>query len=267
MIPFVKVHACGNDFLIVDDALAQGQHEKLAQLLCARNTGIGADGVEYFIASKDDQTRIRLFNADGSEAEISGNGTRCVAAWFAYSEGKKEMDVVTKAGLRHCREIHRDGSTLHIETEMGVPVVRAYSLRLTERMELQGAVVSVGNPHYVVFVENEGFLVEGISWRQIGEMIMKHSDFPDGTNAEFVRILDRETIDFRIYERGVGPTLSSGTGSCASAAASIILRGTGQTLTVITEGGKQTVCWPDISGPMMLTGPATIVARGEACLV
>ena len=267
MIPFVKAHACGNDFLIVDDSLADGEHGELAQRLCARNSGVGADGVEYVVAGKGEDTEIRLFNADGSEAEISGNGTRCVAAWFAYSLGKKEMNVLTKAGSRRCREIGRSGSTLHIETEMGVPIVKEYSVRLTEQLVLHGAVVSVGNPHYVVFVESEDFLVQGIPWRQMGEMIVNHSDFPDGTNAEFVRILDRETIAFRIYERGVGPTLSSGTGSCASAAASMVLRGTEPTLAVIAEGGEQTVCWPDTSESMLLTGPATIVARGEAYLL
>jgi diaminopimelate epimerase len=266
VIPFVKAHACGNDFLIVDDALAQGKHAELARMLCARNTGVGADGVEYIAPEKDGRIAIRLMNADGSEAEISGNGTRCVAAWLAYSAGKKEVVILTKAGPRQCRVISQMGSTVQIETEMGVPVVQPRTLRLTGEITLQGAEVSVGNPHFVLFVETEDFSVGGLSWQQMGEKIALHPAFPHGTNAEFVRILNKQTIEFRIYERGVGPTLSSGTGTCASASASIALRGVERKLNVLAEGGAQTIHWPEKEQPILLTGPATIIARGEAGL-
>lgn len=266
MIPFVKAHACGNDFLLVDDALAQGNHAEQARILCARNTGVGADGVEYIAPEKDGVVPIRLMNADGSEAEISGNGTRCVAAWLAYSAGKKNVVIGTKAGPRQCRVIEQAGSTLQIETEMGIPAVQARTLNLPDGMTLQGAEVSVGNPHFVVFVETEDFSVGGISWQQIGEKIALHSAFPSGTNAEFVCVLNKQTIEFRIYERGVGPTLSSGTGTCASASASICLRGVDTKLTVVAEGGAQKIDWPSKNQPILLTGSATIIARGEAGL-
>ncbi len=266
VIPFVKAHACGNDFLIVDDALAQGKHAEMARMLCARNTGVGADGVEYIAPEKDGRIAIRLMNADGSEAEISGNGTRCVAAWLAYSAEKKEVVILTKAGPRQCRVISQMGSTVQIETEMGVPVVQPRTLRLTEEITLQGAEVSVGNPHFVLFVETEDFSVGGLSWQQMGEKIALHPAFPHGTNAEFVRILNKQTIEFRIYERGVGPTLSSGTGTCASASASIALRGVDTKLTVVAEGGAQKIDWPSKNHPILLTGSATIIARGEAGL-
>lgn len=266
MISFVKAHACGNDFLIVDEALAAGRHAEQARLLCARNTGVGADGVEYVDARPDGTVGIRLMNADGSEAEISGNGTRCVAAWLAYSEKKMEVALVTKAGARGCRVIAQHGNTVQIETEMGVPAVQTRTLQLPGGVTLHGAEVSVGNPHFVVFVETEDFSVNGVCWQQVGEQICAHSAFPHGTNAEFVRILDAKTIAFRIYERGVGPTLSSGTGTCASAAASISLKATERHLTVQAEGGEQTIHWPSTAEPILLTGPATIIARGVAIL-
>ncbi len=264
MIPFIKAHACGNDFLIVDEVHAQGNHAELTRRLCARNTGGGADGVEFVGAENNERIPIRLINADGSEAEISGNGTRCVAAWLAHSAGKNDVVLVTKAGPRHCRVMGRQGNTFQVETEMGVPVVRPRTLRLPSGLELQGAEVSVGNPHFVVFVETEDFSVAGQSWQSVGAEIALHAEFPNGSNAEFVRILDARTIEFRIFERGVGPTLSSGTGTCASASASIALRGVEGQLTVLAEGGPQTIHWTNVHQPILLTGPAAIIVIGEA---
>lgn len=264
MIPFIKAHACGNDFLIVEETHAQGAHAALTRRLCARNTGVGADGVEFVAAESHGVVPIRLINADGSEAEISGNGTRCVAAWLAHSAGKNEVTIATKAGPRRCRVIAQHGNVLQIETEMGVPAVQPRTLRLPNGLELQGAEVSVGNPHFVLFVDTEDFSVAGQSWQAIGASIALHPEFPHGTNAEFVRIRDPRTIEFRIYERGVGPTLSSGTGTCASSSASIALRGVERKLTVLAEGGPQTIHWPDAKQPILLTGPAEIIATGEA---
>ncbi len=264
MISFVKAHACGNDFLIVEDALAQGKHAEQARILCERNTGVGADGVEYVDERPDGTIKIRLMNADGSEAEISGNGTRCVAAWLAYSEKKTDVALVTKAGPRHCRVISQEGNTVHIATEMGVPTARNLKLTFEGGLTLDGVEVSVGNPHYIVFVETEDFSVNGIAWQQMGAKICAHKAFPHSTNAEFVRVVDKNTIAFRIFERGVGPTLSSGTGTCASATASIFSKGTARHLTVQAEGGDQIIHWPADDQPILLTGPATIIARGVA---
>lgn len=264
MLPFIKAHACGNDFLLVEERPAQGRLAAVARALCARNTGIGADGVEYMTSEKDGAIAIRLFNADGSEAEISGNGTRCVAAWAAYSEGRTEVEVRTAAGPRLCRVVARSGNTLQIEAGMGTPWVRPRSVLLGNGQEIPGAEVSVGNPHFVVFVETEDFSFAGADWRQVGAALCGHKDFPHGTNVEFVRVLDKQTIAFRIYERGVGPTLSSGTGTCASAVASIALRGAASRLTAIAEGGEQTVQWQGAGQEILLSGPATIVAQGGA---
>lgn len=267
MIRFVKAHACGNDFLIIDEPLEQGRYSRVAQSLCARNTGVGADGVEYLTLGDNGGFAIRLFNADGSEAEISGNGTRCVAAYLAQQEDVDEISLRTHAGVRHCRIVERDHPRYRIATEMGVPRVETKTIALKDGTSVAGLAVSIGNPHFVIFVDDETFACFGHTWQQVGEEICGHASFPKGTNVEFVRVIDTNTIAFRIYERGVGPTQSSGTGSSASAAASMHARGVTRSLTVIAEGGEQTVEWPNNSASLRLTGPAEIIAQGECFLL
>jgi diaminopimelate epimerase len=268
LIPFVKAHACGNDFLIVDAAaIEQSERKHAAVRLCARHTGVGADGVEYLEWTGERSGRIRLFNADGSVAEISGNGTRCVAAWMAREKqaGVGEVFAIeTDAGLRQCRLMSVGGHRFEIGTRMGVPAVSSRSVTLANGRTIGGAVVSMGNPHYVIFVENEEFFLEGAAWEQVGREICCHPDFPEQTNVEFVRVTDTHKIEIRIFERGVGPTTSSGTGTCASAAASIALRGLQADLLVTAPGGSQRVYWEGGAMEMTLTGPAELIAMGEA---
>jgi len=265
MIEFVKAHACGNDFLVVDEALAQGRHADMARLLCSRNFSVGADGVEFLDRRADGSLFLRLFNADGSEAELSGNGTRCVAAWLAYSEGLKETVLGTQGGAKTCRVIECDDEHFLIETSMGVPKVFEKVVVVEGVGEVAGAVVDVGNPHFVIFVEDDTFAAHGLTWEALGERICTHSDFPHGTNVEFVRVIAADTVAFRIYERGVGPTQSSGTGTSASSAASIVLRGCARELEASSLGGSQRVVWPE-GEQLMLTGPAEIVCQGKVSL-
>jgi diaminopimelate epimerase len=271
MIPFVKAHACGNDFLIIQESLDGPKDEvfysEIARKLCARNTGIGADGVEYLSLSNNGGFSIRLFNADGSEGEISGNGTRCVAAYLAQQEDAEEISIRTHAGIRWCRILERDHPRYLISTEMGIPKVGSRSITLKDGTAVAGFEVSIGNPHFVIFVDTEDFGCFGRSWQQVGEEICVHKDFRKGTNVEFVRVVDTNVIEFRIWERGVGPTQSSGTGTSASAAASIRTRGTSRSLNVIAEGGVQTVDWPEDGANLLLTGPAEIIAQGECLLL
>ncbi|AFL89984.1 diaminopimelate epimerase [Terriglobus roseus DSM 18391] len=269
MIPFVKAHACGNDFLVVEETLANNNHAGMARLLCSRNYSVGADGVE-FLARKDDGTFfLRLFNADGSEAELSGNGTRCVAAWLAYSEGLRDTTMGTPGGTKQCRVIEcgDDAHEEHflIQTSMGVPKVLEQAVVVDGVGEVAGAVVDVGNPHFVIFTDHPAFRASGLGWEELGAMICTHKDFPKGTNVEFVRVISKGEIAFRIYERGVGPTQSSGTGTSASAAASIVLLGCDRSLTASSLGGAQQVVWND-GEQLMLTGPAEIVCKGEVSL-
>ena len=269
MIPFVKAHACGNDFLILEESIAERTHAELARRLCARSTSIGADGIEFLDRTQrtDSDYFLRLFNSDGSEAELSGNGTRCVAAWLAMSEGLEQVALGTHGGVRDCRLIEIRGAEYWIESAMGVPRVIPRTIVIDGVGEVPGAMVNVGNPHFVLFVESDDFSAQGFKWQELGAKISTSPLFPHGTNVEFVQVRSANEIAFRIYERGCGPTTSSGTGTCASSAAAMALRETSRELNAIAEGGAQRTVWPAADAPMLLTGPAEIVCKGEALQV
>ncbi len=241
----------------------------MAIALCARNTGIGADGVEYLTWTGERSGSIRLYNADGSVAEISGNGTRCAAAWMAHARVAEVGDrfvLATDAGPRECLLIAvHGGGAYEIATRMGVPVVAERTVYLDEK-GIAGVVVSTGNPHFVIFVEDESFRVYGLDWQQLGRALCFHPGFPNQTNVEFVHVRSKAEIAIRVYERGVGPTSSSGTGTCASSAAAIATRGCAARLIVEAPGGLQRTEWPGPADEMLLTGPAAIIATGEAFL-
>jgi diaminopimelate epimerase len=268
LIPFTKAHACGNDFLIVTEEAAAGQDwAELTRRMCARNTGVGADGIEFFAWTGSKSGRIRLHNADGSIAEISGNGTRCVAAWMANERNLQagdELEIVTDAGVRVCHINSRENNTIEVTTGMGVPTFVPHTLKLTDGVEVVGIEVFTGNPHFVILVDDANFAVAGRAWTAIGAEICVHKDFSHQTNVEFVRVIGEREIEIRIYERGVGPTTSSGTGSSASATAVLALRRCVSPLTVVAPGGSQTVTWDGPGTELRLTGPATLIACGEA---
>ena len=267
MISFVKGHACGNDFLIVDAAQVSGERQRdLAIKLCARNTGVGADGVEYLDWTGERSGKIRLFNADGSIAEISGNGTRCVAAWMAHDKklGRGEtITLETDAGVRACRIVEAAGDRFQIASRMGVPKIELREVKSGDGTFIEGIAVSTGNPHFVIFVQDTTFALGGRSWQEIGQEICFHSDFPEQTNVEFVRVLGTNEIEIRIFERGVGPTTSSGTGTCATAVATIAHRNGAAHLSVRAPGGEQRVEWLGGENEILLTGPAELIAVGE----
>ncbi len=271
MIPFTKAHACGNDFLIVtEDAAGDLDRAELTRRLCQRNSGIGADGIEFFTWTGPNSGSIKLHNADGSIAELSGNGTRCVAAWMAEALGTQtgeKLEILTDAGPRICRidSVHTgDAFTVDVTAGMGVPRFLPHTLKLSSGAEIIGVEVVTGNPHFVILVNNAAFSVAGKSWQSIGAEICAHRDFPHQTNVEFVRIVSENEIEIRIFERGVGPTTSSGTGSSASATAALALRRCVSPLTVVAPGGAQTTAWGGPGQELFLTGPATLIARGEA---
>lgn len=275
MISFTKAHACGNDFLIVtEDAAAGHDLAALTRFLCTRNAGIGADGVEFFawndIRTSSNSGRIRLYNADGSIAEISGNGTRCVAAWMAEALGSgagDELEIFTDAGLRVCHINAVDtstGFTVEVTTGMGIPTFATRAVNLATGRRVEGTEVDTGNPHFVIVVDNADFTVDGLQWTAIGTEICVHPDFPRQTNVEFVRVVSPTEIEIRIFERGVGSTTSSGTGSSAAATAAIALGLGLSPLTVVAPGGAQIVAWEGTGTELKLTGPAALIARGEA---
>ena len=263
MTGFTKAHACGNDFLIVEGI----PNADLAIRLCARNTGIGADGVEFAEWTGERTARIRLVNADGSAAEISGNGTRCVAAWMAHRKGLKPGDTVlieTDAGPRQCRVVKAGTNRFEFSQGMGVPTIADKTVCLEDGTSIAGFVVGMGNPQFVAFTEEPEFAVNGRSWQELGREICFHPDFPEQTNVEFVRVIDQRLIEIRIHERGVGPTASSGTGTCAAATAAIARRELSSHLRVRAPGGEQTVEWNGEGLEIVLTGPAELIASGEA---
>ncbi|MEY2411585.1 MAG: diaminopimelate epimerase [Acidobacteriaceae bacterium] len=257
LIPFVKANACGNDFLIVEGKFARDEMDKLSKQMCDRHAGVGADGVEWLFPTTDANIQARLFNADGSEAEISGNGTRCVAAYLCSQDKnpKKAITILTGAGVKSCELVARSGNQYDFEMSMGEPTVGEEStIRLGSR-QVKGIEVSMGNPHFVVFV-NE--FVEG--WQGEAKEIGRDASFSQGTNVELVKVLDASNIEVRFFERGVGETQSSGTGSCAAAVAAISVRKVKSPVVVHAPGGSQTVIWKE---QVLLRGSAQLVCRGE----
>jgi len=254
-VPFVTAAVCGNDFLLIDAMHAPADLAGFARRICDRHTGVGADGVEWLLPAPDADVRARLFNADGSEAEISGNGTRCVAAWWAAEHGVDQVVVRTGAGLKTCRLLGRRGAEFEFETGMGEPQVGdEFSIKLAFR-EVRGIPVSMGNPHFVVLVEE---FAPG--WQAEAAETGRHHDFKYGINVELVCIHNKQELDVRFFERGVGETRSSGTGSCAAAVAAIATGRAQSPVTVQAPGGTQTVRW---EGEVFLRGPAQLVCRGE----
>lgn len=255
VIPFVKASACGNDFLIIDGTQSAVELAVLSKRLCDRHQGVGADGVEWLFPAADADICARLFNADGSEAEISGNGTRCIAAYLCAEQAKERIVVQTAAGLKTCTLISRNEAQYEFEVAMGEPQLGAeLPVKLASR-EVRGIPVSMGNPHYVVFVQE---FASG--WQAEADAIGRHGGFKQGINIELVTIEDTTNISARFYERGVGETQSSGTGSCAAAVAAIATGKAASPVRVHAPGGTQTVRW---QGQVFLRGPARLICRGE----
>lgn len=254
-LPFLKASACGNDFLIIDGNPAPGDLAAITRRICDRYNGVGADGVEWIFADTDADIRARLINADGSEAEISGNGTRCVAAYLCAERERKKSIIRTGAGLKTCTLIARREMNFEFETDMGEPEVGTETSIQADFGEVRGIPVSMGNPHYVVFARD--FPPD---WRAQAAEIGKHRNFEHGVNVELVRIANRREIEIRLFERGVGETQSSGTGSCAAAIAAIATHQGQSPMRVRAPGGSQLVRWDK---QVYLRGPAQIICRGE----
>lgn len=258
MLPFTKASACGNDFLIVDGRYAPDDLGSLSRRLCDRHNGVGGDGVEWLfpVDNADADACARLINADGSEAEISGNGTRCVAAYLVASGKPGKLVIATGAGRKQCELVSRNENTFEFEMDMGRPRVGDEFSMTVSAGEVHGTLLSMGNPHVAVFVKDFPD-----AWQKAGAEIQRRSDFKHGINVEFVRVIGRNDIEVLFYERGVGETQSSGTGSCAAAVASISAGRVDSPVSVHAAGGTQTVRW---SGQeVFLRGPAQIICRGE----
>ncbi len=261
VIPFVKASACGNDFLLIDAAIMEGAQapadmESLTRRMCDRHEGVGADGVEWMYPHVSADVEIRLINSDGSEAEISGNGTRCVAAYICAERGKEKITIQTGAGLKTCVLTGRSESEYEFEVEIGEAAVGTELAVKLGAGEVRGIPVPMGNPHYVVFVPE--FAED---WRTQAAEIQRSPRFKQGVNVEMVVVDGKHDVRARFFERGVGETQSSGTGSCASAVAAIARGKAESPVRVHAPGGIQTV--RQEGKLVFLRGAARLVCRGE----
>ena len=255
VLRFVKASACGNDFLIADGTAHLAELKDLTVRMCDRHNGIGADGVEWIFPDPECDAEARLINSDGSFAEVSGNGTRCVAAELCAQRNKLTVTIRTGAGVKTCRLIDRKGESFEFEAEMGQAQVEAPISIETMWVRAVGRKVSVGNPHFAIFVD--GFPE---NWQKQAALIQTQPHFPEGTNVEYVVVRGPQELEIRLFERGAGETQSSGTGSCASAVAAIAAGKVISPVRVVAPGGAQTVRWEN---QVYLQGPATLICHGE----
>jgi diaminopimelate epimerase len=276
---FTKLHSLGNDFLIVEEGKMRGTEDKpaFARQICERHTGVGADGLLMIriMDKAKGQVNFRVFNADGTEAEISGNGLRCAAAYLHHYKkiDSKTLEFHTTAGKRQSKLIKQNEHLYFIRIEMGIPLLRSqdipfydgsvhekiidYPLSINRKV-YPITVVSLGNPHCAIFFDRFPARIE---WHQIGREIELHPFFLKKTNVEFIRILSRKEIEVLFWERGVGETLSSGSGSCAAAVTSILKGLTDQKVKVRTSMGVLEVEWK--KKKVFQSGPAEIILEGK----
>jgi diaminopimelate epimerase len=259
-IPFTKAHGAKNDFLLTwrKDAPANG-HADVARALCDRHTGIGADGWMLVDPPTDSETHgaIQLYNSDGSMAEISGNGTRCAAAFLIHhGYATDTVRIRTGAGVKTLRLLNHTSLAFTFEMNMGRPEITNLRFQLPlSAGPIDVTILWVGNPQCAVPVDNFDF-----DWRALGAEIEGHPHFPKRTNVSFLRTVDVQTIDVRFYERGAGETMSSGTGS-TGAAATAVARGLAKSpVRVLTPAGPIDL---RLEEEVYLTGPAELVADGE----
>lgn len=256
-IPFVKATACGNDFLLIDAALVPlSERSAVTRRICDRHQGVGADGVEWMLPHTSADLEIQLINADGSAAEISGNGTRCVAAYLFPEQQQEKILIQTGAGLKACTLSSRGERQYEFEMGMGTAKVGHELGVKTTGGEFRGIPLSTGNPHFVVFVDR--FPDE---WQRRAAEIQRSAQFREGVNVEFVNVEGKHDVRARFFERGAGETQSSGTGSCAAAVAAISVHRAESPVKVHAPGGTQTVRMD--GDEIYLRGPARLICRGE----
>jgi len=270
MIPFVKTHALGNDFILVErTGSVPEDYATFAQRICDRYFGIGGDGLILWNPAGD-VFRLRIFNQDGSEAECSGNGLRCMAAYLFQcgSWNGEEVRLETVSGVYTLRRVGRE-----YEADMGKPALAPADIPFRPDASIDRIVnyplqaggetfaitaCSTGNPHCSLFVDK----VDDSFVRKIGPVLEIHPAFPNRTNVEFIHVLNDREIEVRFWERGVGYSNASGTGSCGAVVASILNGKTGRRVTVHAKAGKLLVEWPE-NGRLKLTSRANIVAMGQ----
>lgn len=262
MIRFAKAHAYGNDFLYVERAAVAGLSglaaADLARQMCARHTGIGADGLIVYGRTGAGAT-MQLYNADGGQAEVSGNGVRALAALLLHGDERDGAVVTidTVAGPKRVTRVGVADGRPMFRAAMGMPAGIAKVVLDAAGESVEAIVMNFGNPQCIVL----GAQPTDERFHRLGAALEKHPFFPDATNVEFATVESADTVRIRIWERGVGPTTSSGTGSCASFVAAVTFGGAERDAVVIAPGGPQRVEWRDDS--VYLTGWAEVLVEGE----
>ena len=275
MIKFTKMHGLGNDYVYMDAIHQHIENEStLAKFVSNRNFGIGSDGLILICKSEKADFKMRMFNSDGSEAEMCGNGIRCVGK-FVYDKGltqKTEVTIETLAGIKTLQLNVKEGKVETVKVDMGEPILEpneipviseekpVKNLKLkAEDKEFVFTCVSMGNPHAITIVENtKKFDVE-----KYGKVLEVDKAFPNKTNVEFIEIVDKNNIKMRVWERGAGETLACGTGACASVVACVLNNLTERNVNVELLGGKLEIEWNKIDNHVYMTGPAVTVFEGE----
>ena len=274
---FTKMQGCGNDYVYIDgsrEQIPQEEKPELVRRLSDRHFGIGGDGVIFINPSDEADFEMEMYNADGSRAEMCGNGIRCVGK-FVYDKGlteKTDITVISAGSIKYLTLLVKDGKVEQIKVNMGAPELRAALVPVVsenervigEQIHVQGkdykmTCVSMGNPHAVIFMNG----VETLAIEEIGPYFENHERFPRRTNTEFVEVIDTTTVRMRVWERGTGETLACGTGACAVVAACVLNGLTQETVTVKLLGGDLTVTWDRTADLIYMTGPAVTVFEGE----
>ena len=274
---FTKMHGCGNDYIYIDGAkehIAQEEKPDFVRRVSDRHFGVGGDGVIFINPSDEADFEMEMYNADGSRAEMCGNGIRCVAK-FVYDKGltdKTDISVISCGKIKYLQLSLKDNKVDTVRVNMGAPELIATNVPVVcdkeqavdepitvQDTEYKMTCVSMGNPHAVVFMEN----VTDLEIEKIGPYFESHERFPKRTNTEFVKVIDRNTVQMRVWERGTGETLACGTGCCATVVACILNGLTDDAVTVKLLGGELEITWDREADLVYMTGPATTVFEGE----
>ena len=274
---FTKMHGCGNDYIYVDgtkEILTPQEKPEVVRCLSDRHFGIGGDGVIFINPSREADFEMEMYNMDGSRAEMCGNGIRCVAK-FVYDKGltdKTSISVISCGKIKYLTLSIENGKVSTVRVNMGSPIFKSKDIPVIsdkeevigDEIEVDGEIykmtcVSMGNPHAVVFVDE----VAGLPLEKIGPLFENHVRFPKRVNTEFVKVLDENTVEMRVWERGTGETLACGTGACATVVACVLNGLTKEQVTVKLLGGNLQIQWDRESNLVYMTGPATTVFEGE----
>ncbi|MDR1708008.1 MAG: diaminopimelate epimerase [Prevotella sp.] len=274
-LKFTKMHGAGNDYIYMD-AISQGidNPSELAVKLSNRNFGIGSDGLVLILPSEICDFRMQMFNSDGSEAEMCGNASRCVGK-YVYDNGltaKSEITLETGAGIKYITLLEGDSKSRKVTVDMGEPILNPDLIPvkavgepvLNLPLSVDGksweiTCVSMGNPHAVIFTTG----IKDLDLPVIGPEFEKHPIFPRKTNTEFIEVIDRQTLNMRVWERGAGETLACGTGACAAAVAAILNDYCDRKIKIHLLGGDLEIKWSKENNHVYMTGEAVTVFEGE----